>query len=116
MNGASERDRRDALAERNEERETLHDMLSEEGRGGLSEERALALQETFKRKTFSVMPKSERGLTAEKRSRLEGLAEMAVARLKNSLIEEVEAEKEEEEPVSAGVTVSYSYNGCVSSK
>ena len=110
---ASEEARRDALAERNEERKILQDMLGEPDRGGLSEERAAALQKIFRRTTFSAMPKSERGLAAEQRVRLEGLAEMAVARLRNCLVEEVEEDDEEAEvdALFRGVTNSYPLEG-----
>ena len=103
---ASEEARRDALAEGNEERKILQDMLREPDRGGLSEERAIALQKIFKKKTFSAMPKTERGLAAEKRARLGGLAEMAMARLRNFLVEGVEEVDEEEEvdPLFDGIT------------
>ncbi len=90
----------------------LHSMLSEPGRNGLSKERAAALQEVFKRRYISSMPKSDRGLAADEESRLEGLAEMAVTRVRNSLTEGVEEEEEEEEgPISDGVTMSYALNG-----
>ena len=110
---ASEEARRDALAERNEGRKILQDMLRESDRGGLSEERAIALQQIFKMKTFSAMPKSERGLAAEKRLRLEGVAEMAVARLRNCLVKGVEEGDKEAEihPLVHGVTSSYPPDG-----
>ena len=86
---ASEQARRDALAERNEQRNILHQMLSEPGRGGLSQERAVALEYIFKRKPPSEVPRSERGLARDARIRLEGLAEMAITRLRNSVVEAV---------------------------
>jgi len=112
MSDHNEQRRREALAERHEERQIFHSMLSEPERGGLSKERAAALQELFKRKYLSSMPKSDRGLVTDKEARLEGLAEMAMTRAKKPLIEEVEEEEAEEEgPESDGVTMSYSRNG-----
>jgi len=112
MSGCNEQARQDALYERNEERKILGEMLDEPGRGGLSNERAVALQEVFKRRYPSSMPKSDRGLAADKGARLEGLAEMAMTRVKRSLIEEVEEEEAEEKgPISDGITMSYSLNG-----
>lgn len=117
---ASEQARYEALAERNEERYMLQDMLTKPDRGGLSKERVVALQELFKRKPPSAVPKSERGLAADNRARLEGLAEMAAARLRSSNLAEVAKEKEEERHEerlrSDGSTVSYSQNGVPSTK
>lgn len=116
MSDHLEQRRREALAERNEERQLLHSMLSEPGRGGLSTERAAALQEVFKRKFLSSMPRSEHGLAKDESARLQGLAEVAMTRPKNAVIEVVEEEEEEEKrdeegQISDGVTMSYTLNG-----
>lgn len=97
MSDHIEQRRRKALAKRNEERQILHNMLSEPGRGGISDERAAALQAVFKRRAPSNIPRSERGLAKDESARLEGLAEMAMARPRSSPIEAVEEQEEGEE-------------------
>lgn len=117
MSGTNEQARRDALHERNEERKILGEMLEEPRCGGISKERTAALQKVFERRYPSTMPKSQRGLAADKEARLEGLAEMAMTRVRSSLIEEVEEEEVEEEgPISDGITMSYSLNGARSTE
>lgn len=125
MSDHIEQRRRKALAERNEERQILHNMLSEPGRCGFSEERAAALQAVFKRRAPSNIPRSERGLVKDESARLEGLAEMAMARPRNSPIEAVEGQEEgketdeeedEEDSESDGVTMSCSLDGKLCAK
>lgn len=114
MSDPNEKARRDAFEERNEGRRLLSNMLDEPGLGGLSEERVAALQEIFKKRKPSSMPRSERGLAKDQRTRLEGLAEMALARVRHTVTEDMEEEKvvnEELERVSDGLTMSHSLNG-----
>lgn len=117
MSDHLEQRRREALAERKEGSQLLHSMLSEPGHGGLSTERAAALQEVFKRKFLSSMPRSERGLAKDESARLQGLAELAMTRPQSVVIEVVEEEEEEEEEkqdeegqISDGITMSYTLN------
>ena len=130
--------RQDFLAACDHDRQIFLDLLKEPNNGGLAPERVEALKKTFKRFTLSSLPGSAAGVEANKRARLQGMAEIAFLRAQRARMREYEdslaAEKGDgvemarggevgseregmdgeagsEERVSGGVTVSYSLNG-----
>ena len=78
-NGAAKKARRDDLAQRAEQRKLLHEMLALEDRGGLSAERAVALQTLFRNKKI---PASQEAIQKDKLDRDNGLLEMSCARFR----------------------------------
>ncbi len=75
---ATEKARRDDLAERKKERKLLEDMLAMNDRGELSAEQTLALQAIFRKKDI---PTTEEAIQQDKLDRENALVEMHAARI-----------------------------------
>lgn len=127
--------RRELLASCDHDREVFLELLNEPNNGGLAPERVEVLKKTFKHFSLSSLPGSAPGVEANKRARLQGMAEIAFLRAQRARMREYEdsrvAERTEtarageifsergildveawgEERISDGVTVSYSLNG-----
>ena len=94
MSRANQKDRDDALKERNEQRKWLEEQLALPDRGGLSAERAEALGKLFKRISSSRVPNTVVGLETDVMRRRVGMAHMVLSKMKWEKEMEEKAEKD----------------------